>query len=162
MNQTNSPDAVVIDANVLIASCAREATKLSQAEVVINEYAMNGVLFYAPGALIAEVLYILCKKQQEGVLGEESYREAIENLQDQMQAFFPSPRGDSALIARAEEIRNGYGCSHSTDSIYIALAEELAKTNDVELLTFDKGLEKQVAKKAPSVRVRLLVPTLIN
>ncbi len=162
MNQTNSPDAVVIDANVLIASCAREATKLSQAEVVINEYAMNGVLFYAPGALIAEVLYILCKKQQEGVLGEESYREAIENLQDQMQAFFPSPRGDSALIARAEEIRNGYGCSHSTDSIYIALAEELAKTNDVELLTFDKGLEKQVAKKAPSVRVGLLVPTLIN
>ncbi len=53
MNPTNSPDAVVIDANVLIAICAREATKLSQAETVINEYAINGVLFYAPGALIA-------------------------------------------------------------------------------------------------------------
>ena len=123
---------------------------------------MNGVLFYAPGALIAEVLYILCKKRQEGLLSEESYREAIENLQDQMRGCFPSPRGDSALIARAEEIHNGYGCSHSTDSIYIALAEELAKTNDVELLTFDKGLEKQVAKKAPSVKARLLVPSLIN
>lgn len=162
MNPTNSPDAVVIDANVLIAICAREATKLSQAEAVINEYAMNGVLFYAPGVLIAEVLYILCKNRQEGELSEESYREAIENLQDQMVGFFPTPRGDKALIARAEEIHHGYGCSHSADSIYIALAEELAKTNDVELVTFDKGLEKQVAKQAPSVKVRLLIPTLLN
>ena len=56
--------------------------------------------------------------------------------------------GDASLLPRAEEIRSGYGCSRSADGLYIALAEELAKSGTAELLTFDKGTVNQVANNA--------------
>jgi predicted nucleic acid-binding protein len=73
-----------------------------------------------------------------------------------MSVTFPPPSGDAALIARAEQIRNGYGCSHSADGIYIALAEELSQSGATELLTFDTDLPKQAARNAPTVKVNLL------
>lgn len=162
MTPKTSPDVVVIDANVFIAICSRENDKLSQAETAINEYAAQGVLFYAPGVFVGEVLYVFCLKLQDGILNQISYQEAVENFQDQVIGILPPPRGDASLITRAEQIRRSYGCSRTSDGIYIALAEELAKTNEVEILTFDKGIQNQVAKNAPSVKVRLLVPTFIN
>ena len=63
---------------------------------------------------------------------------------------------DAQFIKRAKEIQNSYGCSRSADSIYIALAEDLAKTRTVELLTFDKGMLNQAAKNAPTVTIKVL------
>jgi len=50
----------VIDANVLIAICAREKDKFDKAQDALNDYARSGWLFYAPGVVIGEVLYVLC------------------------------------------------------------------------------------------------------
>ncbi len=156
-NVTNTPTgAVVLDANVLIAICAREQDKLATAEAALAAYTTKGWLFYAPGVILGEVLYILCGKLQNGRLDATAHQEAIENLQDQMNAILPPPRGEAALIARAEEIRSGYGCSRSADGLYIALAEELAQTGVAELLTFDTGIVNQVARNAQTVTVNLL------
>jgi len=84
------------------------------------------------------------------------YEDALKNLQDQMQAILPPPQGDAALIKRATDIRSGYGCSRSTDGLYIALVEELSKTGSAEFLTFDKGAGNQIKKNAPSVTMNLL------
>jgi predicted nucleic acid-binding protein len=148
--------AVVIDANVLIAVCAREQDKLATAEAALADYTAKGWLFYAPGVILGEVLYILCGKLQSGLLNATAHREAIENLQDQMKAILPPPRGEASLIARAEEVRSGYGCSRSADGLYIALAEELAQAGAAELLTFDAGFANQIARNAPTVMVNLL------
>jgi predicted nucleic acid-binding protein len=68
----------------------------------------------------------------------------------------PPPSGDVALIQRAEQISNGYGCSRSADGIYIALAEELQQSVQTVILTFDQNMPNQAASKAPSVTVQLL------
>lgn len=52
--------AVVMDANVFIALSAREKAKLAVAEAALSAYAAKGWLFYAPGVIIAEALYVLC------------------------------------------------------------------------------------------------------
>ena len=82
--------------------------------------------------------------------------QAVKSFEAQMKAVLPPPDGDAALITKAEEIRQGYGCGRSADSIYLALAWELAQSETTELLTFDQDLQKQAAKKAPSVKVNLL------
>ncbi|MCA1622949.1 MAG: hypothetical protein LC768_12045 [Acidobacteria bacterium] len=73
-----------------------------------------------------------------------------------MTAVSPPENGEASLIKRAEEIRKSYGCSRASDSLYIALAEELTATRPTELLTFDKGFINQAAKNAPTVRINLL------
>ena len=100
------------------------------------------------------MLYILCQKHQGGTLPDKAYKEAIENFQDQMKAV--TTISDATLIKRTFEIQQSYGCSRSADSIYIALAEYLAKSHTVEIVTFDGGLVNHVAKNAPSVKVNVL------
>ena len=46
----------------------------------------------------------------------------------------------------------------TADSIYPALAEELAQTRPAVLLTFDPGIPNQAAKNAPTVTVQVLIP----
>ncbi len=162
MNQVRSPDVAVIDANVLIGICAKEAEKVANATAALNEYSAQGTIFYAPGVSVSECLFILCNKLQKGVLTEAEHQRAIQYLKASMGLIFPAPQGEAVLITRAHEIQSGYSCRHSTDSIYLALAEELARTNTVELLNFDQGPEQQAAKNAPTVKVRLLLSTLIN
>lgn len=152
----SSVGSVVVDANVLIAICAREKDKFSKAETALKDSAARGQVFYAPGLIIGEVLYVLCGKLQNGILTAAEHDKAVRSFQAQMNAILPPPRGDAALVTRAEEIRNGYGCSRSADSVYLALAEELAKSGDIEFLTFDEDLLKQAAKNAPSVKMNLL------
>ncbi len=153
-----SPGAVVIDANVLIAIYAHEQTKLKLAETAVDDYAKRNWQFYAPGVIVSEVLYILCGKLQSAVLTQADHAKAIQDFADQMNVILPPPNGDGALILRAEELRQGYGCSHSADGLYIALAEALTQQSPTELLTFDSGLSKQAAKNAPTVKVNLLIP----
>lgn len=56
---TSSVGSVVVDANVLIAICAREKAKFSKAETALKDFAARGSVFYAPGLIIGEVLYAL-------------------------------------------------------------------------------------------------------
>lgn len=153
MSPANNPNALVLDANVLISVCSKEPTA-ANAETVLENYAKNGWEFFAPNIIVAEVLYILCRKLQNNLITPKSYDEAIENFQDQMK-IIQTPN-DAEFIRRVKEIQNGYGCSRSADSIYIALAEDLAKTRTVELLTFDKGMTNQILKNAPTVTVKIL------
>jgi predicted nucleic acid-binding protein len=130
-------------------------SKQSKAEKALEKYANDGWEFYAPSIIVAEVLYILCQKHhQGGTLTNKAYEEAVDNFQDQMKAI--TTVSDATLIQRAFEIQQSYGCSRSADSIYIALAEHLAKSNTVEIVTFDGGLVNQAAKNAPTVKVNVL------
>lgn len=152
------PRALVIDSNVLIAIYAREQNRLSQAKSALSDYANHGWAFYAPGVIVGEVLFVLCGKLQKGELSAADDEKAIADFADQMTAVLPPPAGEASLVLRAEQVRSGYGCSHSADGLYLALAEELARTTTTELLTFDQGLAKQAAKNAPTVKVNLLIP----
>ncbi len=152
----SKPFAVVADANILIALCAMEADKINTAETAFEDYTNRGFEFFAPNVLIAEVIFVLCQKLAGGVLTQIEYDEAIDVFSDYLKGIVLSPNGEAALLKRAVEIRDGYGCSRSSDGLYIALAEELANTYDTEIVTFDKGFINQVAKNAPTVKVNFL------
>ena len=151
----NNAGAVVIDANVLVTICAKEP-HAQTAEDALDDYAARNGAFYAPGALLTEGLFILCRKLHDGALTEAEHVEAVATFNDYMQGIHPSPSGDIRFILRNEEIRKGYSCLHSADAFYIALAEELAARGSAELLTFDKRLVNVAANNAPSVKVNLL------
>jgi predicted nucleic acid-binding protein len=153
MPPTTSTKIAIPDANILIALCAKEP-KQSKAEKALKDYANDGWEFYAPNIIVAEVLYVLCQKHQGGTLTDKACEEAVENFQDQMKAV--KTTSDADLIKRAFEIQQSYGCSRSADGIYIALAEHLAKSYTVEIVTFDGGLVNQAAKNAQSVKVNVL------
>jgi predicted nucleic acid-binding protein len=135
--------SIVIDANVVIALCAKEADKIVNAEAKMKEYAGQGCSFYAPGVIIAECLYVFCRKLLDGVLTPSEHANAVFGLISLMATVNPPPTGDKSLIKRAEEIRGTAGCSHSADSIYLALAAELNGTASTEVVTFDGGMQKQ-------------------
>jgi predicted nucleic acid-binding protein len=146
---SNSQGSVVINANVLIATCSKEADRHSKAEDRLKHYGQQGWHLYAPGVIVAETLYMLCGKYQNGLLTSSEHATATQTFQIYMGTINMAPSGDGALIKRAEEIRSGYGCSRSADSIYLALAEELLKSGPGELLTFDQDLQKQATKNCP-------------
>ena len=102
------------------------------------------------------MLFVLCKKHQDGSLTDAEHEEAVKVFNDYMQGIRPSPQGDIGFILRSEEIRKGYSCLHSADAFYLALAEELAQSSAVEFLTFDKRVVNVAANNAPSVKVNLL------
>ncbi|MCW5959015.1 MAG: type II toxin-antitoxin system VapC family toxin [Pyrinomonadaceae bacterium] len=150
------PDAVVVDANILIALCTKEKLTFQTAENAFKNYVKNGWVFFAPNLIVAEVIYVLCQKLLQGVLTRTEHEEAVEFFENYMTAISPPENGEATLIKRAEKIRETYGCSRTSDALYIALAEELTKTRATELLTFDIGFVNQSAKNAPTVRVNLL------
>jgi len=153
---TPSPGAVVLDANVVIALASSEAGRDALATAEIARYGSMGYPLFAPGVIIAETLYVLCGKLKSGSLSPTDYATAVAVFQRTMATVLPPPRGDSALIQRAEQISSGYGCSRSADGIYIALAEELQQSMPAVILTFDRDMPGQAASKAPSVTVQLL------
>lgn len=153
----NNLFAVVPDANVLIALCARETDKLQTAENAFDDYIAKGYEFFAPSVLVAEVIFVLCQKLADGSLTQIEYEKSVKTFKFYLGFISLSPNGEAALLDRAVEIRTGYGCSRSSDSLYIALAEELAKTYDIEVATFDKGFINQSAKNAPTVKINLLI-----
>jgi predicted nucleic acid-binding protein len=155
----SKPPSLIIDSNVLIALCAKELDKYAVADAHLTRLAQAGYQFYAPGVIIAECLYVLCKKLDDGSLSPSDHTSAVADLCTYMGMILPPPHGDRSLIARAEQIRSGYGCSRSADGLYLALAEELAAVSPSELLTFDTGLSNQARANAPSVAITLLVPS---
>ncbi len=155
MNQSNSPGAVVIDSNVLISICSKESSRVT-ADQALADYAAKQWPFYAPGVIVSEVLFVLCRKRSDGSLSAAEYDEGIEILKDQLTVILPPPRGDASLVQRAREIQSGYSCLHSADCLYVALAEELAASGAAEFVTFDKRVVNVAAKNAPMVKVNLL------
>jgi predicted nucleic acid-binding protein len=159
MATPSNPPCLTLDANILIALCAKEVDKFSVADAELNDYASKGYIFYAPGVIIDECLYVLCKKlMDDGSLTPAEHAAAVADLCAYMGMISPPPNGDASLIARAEQIRSGYGCSRSADGIYIALAEELSAIRTTEFLTFDGDTRNQALRNAPTVSVRLLSP----
>lgn len=156
---TISPVSVVIDANVVIAICAKEADKLANAEAKMKEYAEQGCTFYAPGVILAECLFVFCRKRNDSVLTAAEHSSAVLGLISMMAAIHPPPTGDKSLIKRAEEIRANLGCSRSADGIYLALAEELSKEGSTEVVTFDDGMSSQAAASSVVPAVVLLPVT---
>lgn len=148
-------NAVVIDANILVAICSKEQDTHPVASSVFNSYAQTGYEFFAPNAIISEVLFALCVKLRSGVLIQANYDIAIDTFADLMQ-MISMPSDESALIKRAVGIRGSYDCKRTSDSLYIAFAEDLAKTRAVELVTFDNGMKNQIANFAPTVALNLL------
>ena len=151
-----SPASVVLDANVVIALCANEADKVANADAKVKEYLADGSHFYAPGVLVAECLYVLCRKLMDGVLTPVEHGAAVQALIAMAAAIDPPPHGDRSLIQRAEAIRGTLGCSRSADGIYLALADELAKNSTTEILTFDTGMPSQAVAGAVGAQVVVL------
>ena len=109
MSQTSSPSAVVVDSNVLISICSKETSHATAAQALADHAAKSSV-FYAPGVIVAEVLFVLCRKLSDGALSASAYDEAIEILKDYLPIMLPPPHGDTALVQRANEIQTGYSC----------------------------------------------------
>ena len=148
-------DAVVIDASILVSISSKEAATYLTAENAFDFYAKNGWEFFAPNVVVSEVIFALCHKLAAGVLTEVEHEKAVESFLNLMKNIL-TPDDETDLVERAIEIRESYGCSRSSDGLYIALAEDLAKTRTVELMTFDKGMLNQAAKNAPMVTIKVL------
>jgi predicted nucleic acid-binding protein len=156
MSQPQSESsAVVIDANILIAICSKEPTETA-ARDALADYAARNWVFYAPSCILPEVLFVLCKKLQAGIIDAATHRKAVEDFNNYLSALLPPPSGDAALLLRTEDLRKGYSCLHSADGFYLSLTEELAESGPAEFLTFDKGVMNMAAKNAPTVKVNLL------
>jgi predicted nucleic acid-binding protein len=69
---SNPQGSVVIDANVLIAICSKEAGRHIKAEDRLKHYGQQGWHLYAPGVIVAETLYVLCGKYQSSPEGRSS------------------------------------------------------------------------------------------
>lgn len=155
MSRANNPNAAIIDASVLVSIAAKETAAHFTAENAFKTYSQNGWEFFAPNVIVSEVIFALCQKLAAGILTKAEHEKAIEYFLDYM-TIIAMPNDETNLVKRAVEIRETYGCSRSSDSIYIALAEDLAQIRTVEILTFDKGMINQAAKNAPTVAVKVL------
>jgi predicted nucleic acid-binding protein len=154
--QPSNPSFVTLDASFVVAYCAKEPNRDVKAKAQIVQYANAGKQLYAPGTLVAEVLFAFCRKLAAGDLTPVEHTAALKSFETIMQVVLPPPHGEPALIARADQIRGSYSCSRSADGIYLALAEALAQHGLSELVTFDQGMVNQAAAAAPNVSVTLL------
>lgn len=152
------PLSATIDACVMIALCAKEATKYEVAVAEWSRLATEGHQFYAPGVMIAETLFVLCKMHKDQRLTDHEHAESIQTLSELMTLISPPPGGEDSLIARAHELQGGYGCSHSADGLYLALTEQLAQKSEAWIVTFDAKMKNQVQANAPGVKIRILSP----
>jgi predicted nucleic acid-binding protein len=150
---------VTLDSSVIVALCAKEPDKYAQAQSAFAHHQAQYPVFTAPCALVAEVLFVLCKMQEAGQLSTSEHADALDSLEALLQMIrFPS-EGDSGLFRRANAIRNAHTCRDCTDGLYIALAEQQSANGPAVLLTFDAGQKRMAEREAPAVTVQLLVPT---
>src|SRR5580700_8648585 len=95
---------VVLDASVVVSVCSKEPKTFAKAEAELSSYATAGCEFFAPGAIIAEVLYALCLKVNRRDLTAAEHGLAVQAFIDLMKVVKPPPNGDVSLIQRAEQI----------------------------------------------------------
>jgi predicted nucleic acid-binding protein len=125
----------------------------------VTRYLSLGYAFFAPGVLVSETLFALCRMlENDKTLTAAEHRQAVADFHALLSFISPPPQGEISLVLRAEAIRGNYTCYRSADGLYIALAEELAQTRTTILLTLDEGMQKQAAKNAPGVTVQWITP----
>ena len=152
----STEDTVVLDSSFLTAYCSKEPGRFARASAEFARYAVEGREFFAPGVAGTESLFALCRKLHQGSLTAEEHAASVQTLVLLLSCVRNSPDGDFALVERAEQIRAGYGCSRSTDGIFIALCEDLARHGQSEIVTFDDSMRLQAANNAPTVVVNTL------
>jgi predicted nucleic acid-binding protein len=145
---------VVIDASVAVAIVSKETDRDTKANAELARYSAQGYLWYAPGAIITETLYALCRKRNAGMLDAAQYAQAAIDFAALMSGILPME--EAPLVVRAQAIGEGFSCYRSADGLYVALAEELSKSRPTVLLTFDEAMPNQAKQNAPTVTVQLL------
>jgi len=75
-------------ADPLKAGSFLKETSISMAKQALDDYAAKSRVFYAPGVIVAEVLFVLCRKLSDGTLTAIAYNEGVEMLKDQMAVIF--------------------------------------------------------------------------
>ena len=99
MSAPSSPQgSVVIDASVLIAICSKEAGRHIKAEDRLKHYGQQGWHLYAPGVIVAETLYVLCGKYQNGLLTSSEHTIAIQTFQIYMGTINMAPSGEARSL----------------------------------------------------------------
>jgi len=151
-----SNPSVTLDASFVIGLSAKKPGKYVKAQAELRQRVTGGCSLFAPHLLVMEATFVLCGKLNNGALTLPEHAAALANLHTLLARINFLPAGDSALLARAEQLRQGLGCSRSADGFYIALAEHLATTGPSELLTFDVGQQKQAITRAPTIIATLL------
>ena len=100
----SSPGIVVVDANIFIAICSREPSEAT-ARAALSDYSERNFGFYAPSVILAEFLFALCRKLQDGIIDANSHKKALEDFNSSfLPAILPPPNGDESLLLRAEEV----------------------------------------------------------
>ena len=155
MSTADNLRVAIVDASILVSIASKETPTHLPAEAAFKAYSQNGWKFFAPNVIVPEVMFALCQKLTGELLTKPEYEMAVKCFLDYM-TIISTPDDETDLVKRAIEIREGYGCSRSSDGLYIALAESLAKTKSVELFTLDGGMINQAANNAPTVRVKVL------
>lgn len=156
MATSSSPTVAVLDASAAVAYAAREPGRFGHltTDLATNEAA--GRPSYAPGLIVGEALYVLCKKLARGQLDATTHAAAVSDLVDLMQGVRQPPGGDVGLIAPAARLAAGYTCAKSNDSVYLALAEQLVAAGEVvEVVTFDDDQAKRADRLPDVVGCRL-------
>jgi hypothetical protein len=90
---SSSPPSVTLDASFLIGYCAKEPTKFARAQTELTRYSNDGWAFFAPGVILAESLFVLCKKLQDGSLTPVEHTQAVQSLEMILKAVKPPPGG---------------------------------------------------------------------
>ncbi len=87
------PPCLTIDSNILIAICSKEAGRHTLAHDELMSYASQGYEFYAPGYILGECLYVLCRKLEvDGTLTPSEHAAAITDLSTYMGMILPVVR----------------------------------------------------------------------
>ena len=96
---------VVVDASVAIAIAAKEAGSEQKANTAISAYVLQGSKVMAPGVLLSESLYVLCKMRDGGTLKTAEYSQAILDLDIFVGIFEPPLFADFDLALQADAIQ---------------------------------------------------------
>jgi len=151
--------SVTLDSSLVVALCTKETDKEAPARAALDAWQQQGAAFYAPGVLVSEVLFVLCKKRESGELTPEEHARALDALEVLCALLEPMQESDCSLFRRADALRTLHTCRDCADGLYVALAEHLSANGPAVLLTFDAGQKRMAEREAPAVTVQLLVPT---
>ena len=147
MTSPTDPTAAVLDASAAVALCSREPSRDAVVRNYVAEAGVAGRKVYAPGAITGEALHVLCKKLARGELGPAAHALAVADLEGLARNLLPPPGGEHSLIAPAVRLSAGYTCDKSNDSLYLALAEDLAGRGEVvEVVTFDDDQARRAGR----------------
>jgi predicted nucleic acid-binding protein len=90
----SNPPCVIVDSNVLIAICCKEAGRHALADAELVSYASRGYQFLAPGCIVSECLYVLAEKvDRHKTLTPAEHAAALADLCTYMGMFLSSEVG---------------------------------------------------------------------